>query len=211
MKIYRRPPIALFLASLLGTSPAFALDFTLRNMNIRAEALSQSATYITDGDSKIMLVIPNKWKVADSPTGLEMIPDQGGCRVNISQVLGVQSLPMDAGGRVEILKRVVAQLPGGAKNVEALPPADNLLPIFNWTSVEFSHRYDFYGQKLRRSVLYVNMLPGRVVQMTVVAPDAVFDEVHNQARLILSNWFEPKRDLPPDLAREYESGTVHGS
>ena len=210
MKIYRCP-LALALASLLGVSPVFALDFTLRTTNIRAEALSQAATYITDGDSKIMLVIPNKWKVSDSPTGLEMVPDQAGCRVDISQVLGVQSLPMDASGRVELLKKAVALLPGGAKNVEALPPVDNLLPIFNWTSVEFSHRYDFYGQKLHRSVLYINMLPGRVVQMTVVAPEAVFDEVHNQARLILSNWFEPKRDLPPDLAREYESGEAHGS
>ena len=203
--------LVLALACGLGASPARALDFTLRTTNIRAEALSQGATYITDGDSKIMLVIPNKWKVADSPTGLDMAPEQAGSRVTLSQVSGAPSLPLDAGGKAELLKRVVAQLPGGAEHVEALPPADNLLPIFHWTSVEFSHRYDFYGQKLRRSVIYVNMLPGRVVQMTVVAPDAVFDEVHNQARLILSNWFEPKRDLPPDLAREYESGKVGGS
>ena len=208
---HNRLPLVLALGSILMASPLLALDFTLRHDNIRAEALSQAATYITEGDSKIMLTIPNNWKVLDSPTGLDLTPARAGSRVTISQIGGVQSLPMDASGRVELLKRVVAQLPGGAKNVEALPPVDNLVPIFKWTSVEFSHRYDFYGQKMRRSVLFINMLPGRVVQMSVIAPDDFFEEVHNQARMIISNWFEPKRDLPPELAREYESGQPHGT
>lgn len=196
---------------LANTSPVRALDFTLRTTSVRAEALSRSATYITDGDSKIMLSIPNKWQASDTPAALDLIPEQANSRVNISQVMGAQTLPLDATGQGELLKRATALLPNGAKNVEVLPAVTDLLPIFHWTSVEFAHRYDFYGQKMHRSVVYINMLPGRVVQMTVTAPEPVFDAVHNQARMMMSGWFEPKRDLPPDLAREYETATPHGT
>ena len=35
-------------------------------------------------------------------------------------------------------------------------------------------------------------------------PDADFDAIHKQARQFLSSWFEPSRDLPPELQRKYE-------
>lgn len=210
MKMRHALTIALF--GLASACPVHAIDFTLRSMNIRAEALTQSATYITDGDSKIMLTIPNNWKASDSPSGIEMVPDKAGGWVTLSQVGGgVKALNFDEAGRADLFKKVTGQVPNGATNVQALPVESDVLPIFHWTSAEFTLRYDFGGQKMRRSVLFINMLPGRVVQLTVTAPDKTFDDVHNQARVMLANWFEPKRDLPPDIAKEYESGEVHGS
>ena len=58
---------------------------------------------------------------------------------------------------------------------------------------------------MRRSLMYINMLPGRVVQLSVVAAEADFDQVHKAGRQILSSWFEPSRVLPPDLQKKYET------
>ena len=63
---------------------------------------------------------------------------------------------------------------------------------------------------MRRSVLYINMIPGRVVQVSVTATPENFEKVHEKVRQFMFNWFEPKRDLNRDAAREYEEGGYKG-
>ncbi len=176
-----------------------------------ADGAKTDNAYITDGPNKIFLRIPNQWKVSDSAHALDCIPEQGGSRVVIEQISGKQALALDAAGRSALDADAGKTLPSGAKNATELPPRTDLLPVFGWTTLELSHRYEFYGQAMRRSILYINMIPGRVVQVTVTAPDAAFDAVHEQMRLVMSGWFEPKRDLPPDLAQKYEDGILGGS
>ncbi len=206
-----RLPFAVALLSAVWSAPLFALDFTLKHQGGLADGAKSDNAYITDGSNKIFLRIPNTWKVSDSAQALDLIPQQSGSRVVIEQVSGKQALAFDAAGQHELDTNAGKTLPAGSKNVTELPPRTDLLPIFGWTTLEICHRYEFYGQGMRRGILYVNMIPGRVVQVTVTAPDAVFDAVHEQMRLVMSGWFEPKRDLPPDLARKYEEGTLGGS
>ncbi len=206
-----RLSLATALLSAVCSSPLLALDFTLKHQGGSADGAPSDNTYITDGPNKIFMRFPNTWKVSDSAHALDCIPPQGGSRVVIEQVGGKQAVALDAAGRSELGANVGKTLPSGARNVMELPARTDLLPVFGWTTLELSHRYEFYGQVMRRSVLYVNMIPGRVVQVTVTAPDAAFDDVHEQMRLILSGWFEPKRDLPPGLAQKYEDGTLGGS
>lgn len=208
MKI--RVPLALALLFLATGQPLMALDFTLRHMMVKSEGPSLAGSYITDGDNKIFLQIPDHWKASDSPAALDLIPDKPGCHVAISQVKGT-ALPLDAAGKELLGKQVLGQIPKGATKVETLPILDGLLPTGHWTSAEWTYRYEFFGQTMRYSVCYVNMLPGRIVQWSVTAPDALFDAVHEQARVLMFQWFEPKRELSPEMAREYEQGTMHGS
>ena len=65
-------------------------------------------------------------------------------------------------------------------------------------------RYEFYGQAVRQSTMYVHMPAGRLVEFSVTAPEADFNKLYRPARTILGSWFEPSRDLPPELARKYE-------
>ena len=196
---------------LAGSQPLAALDFTLHRTRLSAtEGPATGGAYISDVDSKIFLQFPDGWQVSDSPKALDLIPEKADCRVTITQV-NVQTLPLDPAGRTVLLKQVVSQIPEGAKKIEALPVQEDLLPTSHWTSVEWTHRYEFFGQTMRRSVCYVNMLPGRVVQWTVVAPDAVFNAVHEEARVLMFQWFEPKRELSPEMARQYEEGKPHGT
>ncbi len=211
MKMHRFSLALVALSLVAGASTAEALDFTLRQMNVASEGMSMSSSYITDGDNKIMLRIPNSWKASDSPAALDLVPDQAGSSVNITQVKTKDLLPLDAGSKQNLLKEVTAQIPGGAKKVEALPEVTDLLPIYKWTSVEFAHRYEFFGQTVRRGVLFVNMQPGRVVRVTITAPDKDFDNIHEQTRVMMYHWFEPKRELAPEMARQYEEGKPFGT
>ena len=194
-----------------GVNPLRALDFTLKHQGGSADGAKTDNTYITDGPNKIFLRFPLSWKVSDSAGSLDCIPEQAGSRVVIEQVGGKQALDLGEAGKRDLDASAGKSLPSGAKNVTELPPRTDLLPVFGWTTLEIDHRYEFYGQSMRRGILYVNMIPGRVIQVTITAPDAAFDAVHEQARLIMSGWFEPKRDLPPDLARKYEEGQLGGS
>ena len=207
MKIHPSLPFALF--CLAVSQPSHALDFTLRRMNGAPEGTSLSSSYITDGDNKILLRIPADWKAVDSPASLELIPAKPGCDVKISQV-SAQALPLDAAGVATLQKQAESQIPKGAVKTTALPVANNVLPVYAWTSVEFTYRYEIFNQPMRRSVCYINMLPGRVVQWSVVAPDESFDAVHEGARVLMFHWFEPKRELPPEMARKYEAGEPQG-
>ncbi len=211
MKISLRT--ALILCSVLaGTeAPSPALDFTLRHGNMSADGANIASTYITDGENKIFVRIQRDWKVADNPGALELIPEFTGSKVRIENVGGARVLPLDESGKTLLRKQVDAEVPGGAKNVVALPDQDNPLPIFGWKDAEITRSYEFYGQTIYHSSLYVNMLPGRVVRVSITAAKADYEKVHDAVRLLLFSWFEPSKDLPPDVQRKMAEGTLGGS
>ena len=145
-----------------------------------------------------------------SPEQLQFLPAQTGSQVQIGQLRGVQALPLDAAALEALRKDARAHLPEGAKDIKAVGEASDLLPVFDWKSFEVTFEYEFYGQTVRRSQLYINMLPGRVVQVGVTATPADFDKIHEEMRKMMFGWFEPNRSLTPDAAHEYESGEFHG-
>ena len=130
--------------------------------------------------------------------------------MQISQVHGPQALPLDPPGLDALRKSAQAALPEGSKDVKAAGEANDLLPIFGWKSFEVTFEYEFYGQQMRQSTLYVNMIPGRVVRVNVTALATDFDKVHEKMRKLMYGWFEPSRDLSPEEARQYESGEFKG-
>ena len=71
--------------------------------------------------------------------------------------------------------------------------------------------YDFYGQSLCHSVMFMNMRPGRVVQVSITAPKANYEAVHDAVRVLMFSWFEPSKDLPKETARKLEGGNGSGS
>ena len=190
---------------LAARSAPAALDFTLQHKATNADAIQVEKLYITDGPSKIYLSIPGMWAVSSSADGIGCHSDQGSTELRLGNYHG-PAFKIDAPSGLELAKRVTAQVPAGAKNMTVLPVEYNPLPIFGWTDVQVTVRYEFYGQILRHSTMFINMMPGRVVEFSVTATDAEFDKMYKQARAVLSSWFEPSRDLPPDLARKYDAG-----
>ena len=187
------------------------IDFTLRTKQENAGAPDPEHRFITDGENHIYLRIPKGWKDSGGGSQLVFTPEQPSSEVSINQVLGIQALPLDATGLAALRQGAQTAVPQGAKDIKPTGETNDLLPIFGWKSYEATFEYDFYGQQMRRSVLYINMIPGRVVRVNVTALASDFDQVHEKMRKLMFGWFEPKRDLPPQEARDYEEGGFKGS
>ena len=201
-------PLALLLT--LRTAAA-GLDFTLQHKTLSADGLSADNPFITDGTSKIFLTVPRNWKVSDGPAGLELTPDTAGSKIWVGNYQGSKLLTIDQAGGEALVGQISVQLPPEAKNAKVAAVDLNPMAIFNWQTLEVTVTYDYFGQAMRRSLMYLSMLPGRVVQLSVVAPDANFVQVHKGARQILSSWVEPSRDLPPELRNRYEEAAPGGA
>ena len=186
------------------------LDFTLQHKVLPADGLSLVKPYITDGESKIFLSIPANWKALGGGAALDFIPDTADSGARLGLYQGAKPLTIDAAGGQDLLGQVTSQLPPDAKNAKVLGVDIDPLSIFGWRTLEVTLSYEYFGVTMRRSVMYLNMLPGRLVQLSVVAPDTDFNKVHKQARQILTSWFEPNRDLPPDLQEKYGAGAGGG-
>ncbi len=196
--------LSLLSTGLLVVPSAFAaLDFTLQHKAVTADGIAVDQVYITDGASKIFLRILPTWQVFNTAQALDCVPDTPNSKVRLEQFAGPKLLTIDPAGGHDLGQLAAGQVPGDAKNVTALPVELNPLPLFGWKTLEASFRYDYFGQTVRRSVMYVSMIPGRVVQLTITAPEADFVKVHQQACQFLGSWFEPSRDLPTDLQSKY--------
>ncbi len=195
------PSLALLMAA---APPLCALDFTLHRPP--AEAATQGGKpYFLDGNSKIFVDLPADWTVTDSPASLDCLPGHANCRVLLEQA-GSQPWPFDEPGRAALRKRVLASVPQGAKAVQGLPEQADLVPLTGWSSLELGQAYEFFGQKMRRAQLFLNLPEKRVWQMTITAPEADFAAVHEQARLLLYGLFEPTKMLSPSALQRYNDG-----
>ena len=209
MKTLLTPWLALLTLTAIPASAE--LDFTLHHKAITADAISVDQIFITDGPSKIYLHVLPEWKVFNVAQVLECTPTFANSTVRLQHSPASKPLTIDQAGSRELLQQAMSQLPPEAKNVVALPVEFNPLPIFQWNTMEVTFRYEYFGQAMRRSVMYLGMLPDRLVQMTIIAQDADFDKLHKEARQLMASWFEPSRDLPPDLQRKYEAPQFGGS
>ena len=208
-----KTPRVLFLALgfLAFAAPARAgIDFTLQSKHEGAAAPDPDNRFITDGDNHIYLRIPRGWTATGGGNKLVFLPDQPSSEVQISQVQGAAALPLDAPGLAVLRKSAQASLPQGAKNIKPAGETNDLLPLFGWKSFEVTFDYEFFGQQMRRSTLYINMVPGRVVQVNVTSTTLDFDQVHEKMRKLMFGWFEPNRDLSPQEAKDYEEGKFKG-
>ena len=203
--------LASVLAALSAATPLRAgIDFTLHSRQTEAASGSENQ-YITDGDNHIYLHVPHGWSANGGGGQLVLVPDKPSSEVLIRQLGGAPALPLDATGLATLRKTAQAALPQGSKDIKQTGEINDLLPVFGWKSFEVTFDYNFFGQQMRRSFLYINMIPGRVVAVQVTSTASDFDEVHEKARKLMFGWFEPNRDLTPDAAREYEAGGFKGS
>ena len=187
------------------------IDFTLGTKYFGEGAPDPVNRFITDGNNRIYLRIPRGWSATSTAAMLTFVPEQPSTVVQVSQVAGVQALPMDADGLTALRKAAQKAVPEGAKAITPAGETSDLLPVMGWTSFEVTYDYEFFGQSMRRSLLYVNMLPGRVIQVSVNSTATDFDKVHGKMRNMIYGWFEPNRSLSPAEAKEYEEGGYRGS
>ena len=187
-----------------GVSPLSALDLTLHRGMANPETGATPRPYFLDGDSKIFISIPLDWKITDSPNSLDCLPPRANCRVLI-ELVG-QPWVFDEANKAVLRKRAAAAVPTGSKEVQALPEETDVVPLDGWSSLEVAHTYDFFGQKMHRCLIFLNLPEKRVLQVTITTPEADFAAVHGQARSMLYGLFEPNKMLSPGALKRFNDG-----
>lgn len=187
-----------------GASPLSALDLTLHRGMVNPQTGAMPRPYFLDGESKIFLSIPLDWKISDSPAALDCLPPQADCRVLIE--LAGSPWIFDDTNKAVLRKRALGAVPAGSKNVQVAAETPDLIPLTGWSSLEFEHTYEFFGQKMHRALIFLNLPEKRVLQVTITAPEANFAAVHEQARSMLYGLFEPTKMLAPNALQRYNNG-----
>ena len=195
------PVLALVAA---GVTPLRALDLTLHRGMANPQTGAMPKPFFLDGDSKIFISIPLDWKITDSPATLDCLPPQANCRVLIE--LASQPWVFDETNKVVLRKRALGGVPGGSKDVQALAETPDLIPLTGWSSLEFEHTYEFFGQKMHRALIFMNLPEKRVLTVTITAPEANFAAVHEQTRSMLYGLFEPTKMLSPTALQRFNDG-----
>ena len=93
------PVILSALALFAALTPLQAdIDFTLGTKHESADAPDPENRYITDGENHIYMRIPRGWQTTSSTGKIDLLPGEPSSQVQISQVHGVQALPLDPDG-----------------------------------------------------------------------------------------------------------------
>ena len=195
------PALALLAA---GVSPLSALDLTLHRGMANPQTGGMPKPFFLDGDSKIFISVPLDWKISDSPAALDCLPPQANCRVLIE--LAGAPWVFDETNKAVLRKRALGAVPAGSKEVQALAETPDLIPLTGWGSLEFEHTYEFFGQKMHRALIFLNLPEKRVLQVTITTPEANFAVVHEQTRSMLYGLFEPTKMLSSDALKRYNDG-----
>ena len=101
-----------------AVSARAGIDFTLRTRQEDAGAPDPEHRFITDGDNHIYLRIPKDWTASGGGNQLVLTPGQPSGEVVISQLQGVQALPLDPAGLTALRQSAQAAVPQGAKNIK---------------------------------------------------------------------------------------------
>lgn len=198
-----RPAALALLCLLFTSSPLAAMDLTLHREYPAADDQSVSFTYLLNGASKVFLRLPPAWSDSSNEQAITLTPDRPQAAVRIEQVPTARPIAFDEAGRVELRRQAQASLPPGVTNVAGVSETADVLPLAGWTSLEIVHAYDLSGTSFRHAVTLLNLPGNHALKITVLARKQDFAEIRERARKALASWFEPAKDLPPAMARDF--------
>ena len=195
-RLVRPGLLAVFVAgSSLLAAPSRALDFQLHPTTTVDDGFThEHSCFRYDDRSDMQIDLPRGWHTtADAGSITTVAPDASGALIRIEKSpLTPATLFRDAGLDV-YRQRVLAGIPQGATNTRIVTEKADPLPIFGWKDYEFTVSYDFFGQSLRRSVVFVNLNPKEQILMTVSAGQSEFDKVRGQGMTVMQSWMPVPR------------------
>ena len=189
---------ALLLLAAAPRPAARALDMTLHTESFEQDGLPGSRTYLEAGATHVYLSLPPTWTLkGNSPAAITLNPETYPEAVVRLESADVPGFTPDDKGSADLQARAARLVPEGAKEVKLMRTLPNVLPIAGWKSWETIYDYNFFGQILRQSILYLDAGQGRVVRLVVQAPQTAFPRVYPSARGIVLTWHEGEPARPP--------------
>ena len=209
--LVKNNPVAVLSLILLSSngllSRAESVDFGVRTMQLDPQADTPQKTFILRDNSKVFLRFPETWRYSGQTQELTLWPDRPEANVRIQQI-GNRAERFDAARVAQLCQEITSDLPKGSTLSGEVAMKSDPLPIFNWMSFEAGCDYNYYGRVIRKNVLWLNISQSCVLRITTVAAKADFPNIEEQTRRVLSSWFEPMKDLPESLAKDF--GTRSG-
>ena len=170
--------------------PSRALDFQLRPTTTVDDGFThEHSCFSYDDRADMQIDLPRGWRTtADAGSITSVPPDASGALLRIEKsTLGPDTPFRDAGLDV-YRRRALAGVPQGAVNARIVAEKADPLPIFGWKDYEVTVSYDFFGQSLSRSVVFINLNPKQQILLTVSATQGDFDKVRGQGMTVMQSW-----------------------
>ena len=184
----------------LTALPVRALDFTLSTKSIMEDGYpSQVSCFAYDEQTTVAIRAPAKWKISTTPaTRVLTSPSVTGGEVRLEKSPFTPSVPFKDKDLERYRQHALTQAPPGSTELLVTADTGNPLPIFDWTDHEFFVEYTLYGQRFKRSVLFLNLDTAQQLRVTAVGRSADFEQIHEAAYALLHTWQAlPSAAKPP--------------
>ncbi len=174
----------------LTALPVHALDFTLSTKSVEEDGYPRQVSYFAyDAQTNVIIRAPAKWQITTTPTTMILTsPSLPGSEVRLEKSPFAPSLLFKEQDLERYRQHALTQAPPGSAEVLVTAEKENPLPIFDWTDHEFLVEYAFYGQRFKRSILFLNLDAAQQLRVTAVGLSADFDQVHRAAYALLQSW-----------------------
>ncbi len=170
--------------------PVRALDFTLSTKSVEEDGYPRQVSFFTyDARTSVIIRAPATWRITTTPDTLVMSsPVLPGAEVRLEKSLFAPAMPFQGEDLKRYRQAAQAQAPPGSTEVVVTGDKENPLPILDWTGHEFILEYAFYGQRFKRSVLFLNLDNVQQLRVTAVGAAADFDRVQQAAYKLMQSW-----------------------
>ena len=182
--------VALAAGLFAGVTAAGALDFQLNSTVVEEDGFKHEQLFFhNDAKTDVYISLPSGWERAAAPGSLTLAPAaETDTMVRLEKSLVAPDLPFKDKGLETYRRLALAAVPQGATETRVVEEHDDPLPIFHWKSHEFVVDYVFFGRAFRRSLLFLDLNAAEQIQVTAVAPKAVYDRAHGAAFDVLRSW-----------------------
>lgn len=183
---------ALSAASLAQAAEWKPFNFATRQYLDKAvEGPDRMLTYITIGDARMVVRLPQLAKTSSSPAGLTLFLTEAGARGELRVTNSSMSPELDLVTNVDDFKKAAdAGIPAEAEEIEHQDPSGEVYSMNEWKSMTFSSTYKHFVQRMYRQVAYINIEGGQVcLTLTCVADDA--ERAQGIARRFMASWYIP--------------------
>ena len=171
-------------------APSRALDFQLHPTTTVDDGFThEHSCFSYDDRSDMQIDLPRGWRTTADASSINSVPpDASGALIRIEKSSLAPDTPFRDAGLDVYRRRALAGVPQGAANIKIVAEKADPLPIFGWKDYEFTVSYDFFGQSLSRSVVFINLNPKQQILMTVSATQGDFDKVRGQGMTVMQSW-----------------------
>lgn len=163
----------------LVASARAELQLTPKVVEYKAEGATLKHLEFSDGGKTVTYCSPHGWEYSGSASQLTLRPpNKTQVEATITRVPLSQPGSFDEESLKKLVSEAVVLVPKGSENVSVVSQEKNLLLIQGKETFLITLSYTYYGQKYRRSILFLNR-GNEQIRSQLTCREADFDQLHS--------------------------------